>query len=174
MKMLWKRVAAIKHKSMFPYCTFTTKSIQQLKVYNSSQTCHSSMLMALSNWARRVSRWSCRVSGLVRFTVFGWPWCLMALFKWFLNWTRKHKTKLHCMLTTYQHESTVIQTMTTVWRSKAPKIPQAHAFCTCTCIVLTLSHSFRNSVRREYFKQNLKAEIRLRSVSITEDNEVYT
>lgn len=53
------------------------------------QTCHSSMLIALSSWASRVSRCSCNVSGLVRFTALGCPWCFIALFKWFLNWARE-------------------------------------------------------------------------------------
>ena len=53
------------------------------------QTCHSSMLIALSSWASRVSRCSCNVSGLVRLTALGCPWCFIALFKWFLNWARK-------------------------------------------------------------------------------------
>lgn len=65
---------------------------------NNAQTCQSSMLMALSSWASRVSRWSWRVSGLLRFTVFGCPWCLMALFKWFLScmWIKRRKIHTKC------------------------------------------------------------------------------
>lgn len=41
----------------------------------STETCHSSMLIALSNWTRRVSRCMDWLSGLFRLMAVLWLWC---------------------------------------------------------------------------------------------------